>query len=239
MRDGVKCYRTGDMGKYLENGDIEFLGRADQQIKVRGYRVELGEVEAALEKAPGVDKAVAFAVDNDKTDKHLLAAVIAEKVNPDKAESLFKRSTVAMKECMRDRFSKMAVNEVAEYCRKVDEVCLSAMMNLIADAVSKDCFSMDDMMHGLNAKERNRRLLERWAKSLVDMKALNAKGDSFCFSGDYKRGDIEALWQQLESLELKVEYRAFVVFAHMHRFLIRPRVGESGSFIHTFSRRWF
>ena len=34
MRDGVKCYRTGDMGKYLENGDIEFLGRADQQIKV-------------------------------------------------------------------------------------------------------------------------------------------------------------------------------------------------------------
>lgn len=61
MRDGVKCYRTGDMGKYLENGDIEFLGRADQQIKVRGYRVELGEVEAALEKAPGVDKAVAFA----------------------------------------------------------------------------------------------------------------------------------------------------------------------------------
>ena len=58
-------------------------------------------------------------------------------------------------------------------------------------------------MHGLNAKERNRRLLERWAKSLVDMKALNAKGDSFCFSDDYKRGDIEALWQQLESLELK------------------------------------
>ena len=117
-------------------------------------------MEAALEKAPGVDKAVAFAADNDKTDKHLLAAVIAEKVNPDKAESLFKRSTVAMNECMRDRFSNMAVNEVAEYCRKVDEVCLSAMMNLIADAVSKDGFSMDDMMHGLNAKERNRRLLE-------------------------------------------------------------------------------
>ena len=215
MRDGVKCYRTGDMGKYLENGDIEFLGRADQQIKVRGYRVELGEVEAALEKAPGVDKAVAFAADNDKTDKHLLAAVIAEKVNPDKAESLFKRSTVAMKECMRDRFSKMAVNEVAEYCRKVDEVCLSAMMNLIADAVSKDGFSIDDMMHGLNAKERNRRLLERWAKSLVDMKALNAKGDSFCFSDDYKRGDIEALWQQLESLELKVEYsKGLLSFLH-------------------------
>lgn len=116
---------------------------------------------------------------------------------------------------MRDRFSKMAVNEVAEYCRKVDEVCLSAMMNLIADAVSKDGFSMDDMMHGLNAKERNRRLLERWAKSLVDMKALNAKGDSFCFSDDYKRGDIEALWQQLESLELKVEYsKGLLSFLH-------------------------
>lgn len=82
MRDGVKCYRTGDMGKYLENGDIEFLGRADQQIKVRGYRVELGEVEAALEKAPGVDKAVAFAADDDKTDKHLLAAVSPKRSIP-------------------------------------------------------------------------------------------------------------------------------------------------------------
>ena len=92
---------------------------------------------------------------------------------------------------------------------------MSAMMNLIADAVSKDGFSMDDMMHGLNAKERNRRLLERWAKSLVDMKALNAKGDSFCFSDDYKRGDIEALWQQLESLELKVEYsKGLLSFLH-------------------------
>lgn len=75
-------------GQIPGNGDIEFLGRADQQIKVRGYRVELGEVEAALEKAPGVDKAVAFAADNDKTDKHLLAAVIAEKVNPDQGRIL-------------------------------------------------------------------------------------------------------------------------------------------------------
>ena len=47
------------------------------------------------------------------------------------------------------------------------------------------------------------------------MKALNAKGDSFCFSDDYKRGDIEALWQQLESLELKVEYsKGLLSFLH-------------------------
>ncbi|MGJ5893097.1 non-ribosomal peptide synthetase [Streptomyces niveiscabiei] len=57
--DGVRWYRTGDLARYLPGGGVEFLGRADSQVKLRGHRVELGEVEAALERAPGVGRAVA------------------------------------------------------------------------------------------------------------------------------------------------------------------------------------
>ncbi|WP_020523993.1 non-ribosomal peptide synthetase/MFS transporter [Catelliglobosispora koreensis] len=55
---GHRMYRTGDQGRWLPSGDVEFLGRQDNQIKIRGYRVELGEIEAALNTCPGVVQSV-------------------------------------------------------------------------------------------------------------------------------------------------------------------------------------
>jgi amino acid adenylation domain-containing protein len=57
-REGERVYHTGDRARRLPDGTIEFLGRADDQMKVRGYRVELGEVEAALRAHPGVEQGV-------------------------------------------------------------------------------------------------------------------------------------------------------------------------------------
>jgi mycobactin phenyloxazoline synthetase len=62
-RDGIRWYKTGDVGRYWPDGTIEFLGRADDQVQIRGYRVELGEVESALRAVPGVRHAVAAVVD--------------------------------------------------------------------------------------------------------------------------------------------------------------------------------
>lgn len=59
---GVRWYKTGDMARYWPDGTIEFLGRADNQVQIRGYRVELGEVESALRTVPGVRHAVAAVV---------------------------------------------------------------------------------------------------------------------------------------------------------------------------------
>jgi amino acid adenylation domain-containing protein len=56
--DGARVYRTGDRVRRLPDGTIEFLGRADEQVKVRGYRVELGEIEQALCANPGVESAI-------------------------------------------------------------------------------------------------------------------------------------------------------------------------------------
>jgi pyochelin synthetase len=72
---GRRIYRTGDLGRYLPTGAIEFLGREDHQVKVRGHRVELAEVEAALLSHPAVRGAVVLADGADALRRRLVAFV--------------------------------------------------------------------------------------------------------------------------------------------------------------------
>jgi amino acid adenylation domain-containing protein len=74
---GERIYRTGDLGRWLPDGNIEFLGRRDQQVKVQGYRVELGEIEAQLQKHPGVESAVVTASAERHGNKRLQGYVTA------------------------------------------------------------------------------------------------------------------------------------------------------------------
>ncbi len=71
-----RIYRTGDLGRYLPDGNIEFLGREDFQVKVRGHRIELGEIEATLLEHPDVSKAVVTAIGKRFENKQLIAYVI-------------------------------------------------------------------------------------------------------------------------------------------------------------------
>ncbi|MFF7591974.1 amino acid adenylation domain-containing protein, partial [Kitasatospora purpeofusca] len=75
---GARMYRTGDLGRRLADGSIEFLSRADNQIKIRGYRVELGEIEAALRERVELLDAVVVVRANPQGEKSLIAYVVGD-----------------------------------------------------------------------------------------------------------------------------------------------------------------
>ncbi|GIJ79606.1 amino acid adenylation domain-containing protein [Micromonospora phaseoli] len=84
---GERLYRTGDVGRYRPDGVIEFLGRDDPQVKINGFRVELGEIEAALVEQPGVADAVVVARRSER-GASLVAFVAAEATRPTTGDTL-------------------------------------------------------------------------------------------------------------------------------------------------------
>ncbi|MCB9529643.1 MAG: amino acid adenylation domain-containing protein, partial [Myxococcales bacterium] len=79
---GERLYRSGDYGRWRPDGTIEFLGRRDAQVKINGYRVELGEIEAALERHPAVRAAAVVAVDGRRLVAHVVPAETTDAIDP-------------------------------------------------------------------------------------------------------------------------------------------------------------
>lgn len=77
-RSGERLYKTGDLGRILENGDLEYMGRIDDQVQLRGYRIELGEIASQLEAYEGISKPVVLAKEI-KGEKYLVAYYVTTK----------------------------------------------------------------------------------------------------------------------------------------------------------------
>ncbi|MDZ8024549.1 MAG: amino acid adenylation domain-containing protein [Nostoc sp. DedQUE11] len=72
----ARLYKTGDLARYLPDGNIEFLGRIDNQVKIRGFRIELSEIEAVLSQHPAVNETIVIAGEDVPDDKYLVAYIV-------------------------------------------------------------------------------------------------------------------------------------------------------------------
>ncbi len=77
-KPGARLYKSGDLARYRQDGILEYLGRADDQVKVRGYRIELGEIEAALAAHPSVQTCTVLALEETPGNKQLVAYAVPQ-----------------------------------------------------------------------------------------------------------------------------------------------------------------
>ncbi|MCP4699129.1 MAG: amino acid adenylation domain-containing protein, partial [Gammaproteobacteria bacterium] len=101
---GERLYKTGDLGRWLPDGNIEFLGREDAQVKVRGHRIELGEIETCLNRHPDLKEGVVMAVGEALQEKQLVAYIVPQKTSVSEDDY----GTEAMKGLLTDSIERAA-----------------------------------------------------------------------------------------------------------------------------------
>jgi len=221
---GERLYRTGDLGRYLPDGNIEFLGREDTQIKIRGHRIELAEVEAALQAHPGVARA-AVIVHGDRPLERRLAAFVepGRRHEPDTASSTSAAAS-ADATWMTDAVSRRAgdldpaaCHDVVYFARALDDTALCAMLSALEQhglfAATGDAHTLDEILSAARVAPKHHRLVRRWLKALERHRLIERDSSSL----RYRRvalvdpGALDAAWRRIDELQPQFDRRTELI----------------------------
>ncbi|MBE8987830.1 non-ribosomal peptide synthetase [Nostoc sp. LEGE 12450] len=195
-RTQERIYCTGDLGRYLPNGNIEFLGRADFQVKIRGYRIELGEIEATIKQHPGVKDAIAVTLPGaEQSHQQIIACIVPDQ---QQAETLFETEMADSAETQQlwQNLVEKGANIAQQNLDAVKPEVFAAFWQQYLDplytyAVSialdqfgvytqlHEAYSLDELMQRGQIKPRYRKWLSRALSFLVDLGWLQVNGDKF------------------------------------------------------------
>lgn len=232
---GETLYFTGDLGRYLENGVIEFIGRSDDQVKIHGHRIEIKEIESSLESIDGVDSAVVVIDENGGRDKSLAGFVQLEK-----RRDIHK--TLVPTEKLRadvitagDEGTKDIDRELfAEWTRTAADTALYDILSCLRENGmfgDDEKYSISDVQEKLHAGSERLELLYRWITTLHREGILGydeASEKYYLADKTINEDTREASWKKWWSIENKMHYGKELVgyFEESGRHLTQLMSGE-------------
>ncbi|WP_327585115.1 amino acid adenylation domain-containing protein [Nonomuraea sp. NBC_00507] len=220
QHDRERLYRTGDLGRYWPDGDIEFLGRQDSQVKIRGHRIELAEVEAALQAHPAIAASTVI-VDGDRAlERRLVAFAQAARKHDDNHGAPGTGPDIrldvadAAKAAAADALAGVDLPQVIAVAETLDEIALTSMAAALRDA---GLFTGADAAHEpaeiletARVAPDHHRLVRRWLTALHERGRLDLDP-----AGAYRNlrpdADLAALWSEVETLTDGLDYGAELI----------------------------
>src|SRR6185437_6018414 len=163
-----RLYKTGDLGRWLPDGNIEYQGRIDDQVKIRGYRIELGEIENVLNQSGLVDQGVVLAKEDKQGNKRLIGYVAAQQFDKQEIQSYL---SVKLPEYM-----------VPELWIELDTVPLTSSGKIDRKALPdpEDLLAEKDFIAPRNETEQQ--LAEMW-QDLLEIDNVSVTDDFFELGG--------------------------------------------------------
>ncbi|MCL1936228.1 MAG: amino acid adenylation domain-containing protein [Defluviitaleaceae bacterium] len=164
-----KIYRSGDLARWLEDGNIEFLGRIDEQVKIRGFRIELGEVESVLRKHKDICDVSVITREDNAGDKALYSYIVSEKL-----------VDVSL---LKDFLSKELPNYmIPNYFMQIDKIPMTVNGKVNKKALPKiEAVNINDYVEPRSEKEK---VLSNIFKEVLGIKEVSVKDSFFALGGD-------------------------------------------------------
>ena len=208
---GERLYRTGDYGRLTDEGVIELLGRQDNQVKIRGHRIELAEVDSALSGLPGVQTAISTAIGQAPHDRIIAAAVVPDTADDDeKSERHCSAAAVRrdIEDAHRHQTADLDTEQLLRFAAAARAAALMSMCGALGTAARPgERITVDELARRLSLPDRLHRLFRRWLDVLVDEgRVTEHPGSSLELTEHHELSDCAAHWQQVRELGAAVDY---------------------------------
>ncbi len=214
---GERMYRSGDLAKMLPNGEMEYLGRMDFQVQIRGFRVEIGEIENVLLKDSRITRAVVIALDDDKAGKYLAAYLELTEDMP----------TMVLRDIVQAHLPEYMV---PSYFVKLDKLPLTANGKVDRKALPEPSgeVTSDEVFVAANS-ETQKKIVHAWQKVLgVEKIGIN---DNFFALGGHSLKAVTLVAELSKDFKVSVndifEFQTVAALAKK----IEPREGDLASLL--------
>ncbi|MCL2895832.1 non-ribosomal peptide synthetase [Brenneria tiliae] len=216
-QSGERLYRTGDLACHSTDGNLQFMGREDNQLKVRGHRIELAEIESTLVRHHDIASAAALVIDRGRATQRLVAfAVSVQQMSPVHHSSL----ATTLPQAARQLATGLDKVRALKLARGIEAVSLQAMahalLSLPAFAQGLSPVSLNELVESGSAAPRHQRLIGRWLLALCGQGYLRQVDASHYLPvRTISADEVEANWAELKQLDQEVNWGTDIL-RYMH-----------------------